>query len=59
MEGLKKTLKINDMVIKVKRKKIIRLDTVKDRISELEDRSREIIQNTSREIKRYKLWKGD
>lgn len=47
------------MVIEVKRKKIIRLDTVKDRISELEDRSKEIIQNTSREIKRYKLWKGD
>lgn len=45
--------------LKLKGKKIIRLDTVKDRISELEDRSREIIQNTSREIKRYKLWKGD
>lgn len=41
--------------LKLKGGKIIRLDTVKDRISELEDRSREIIQNTSGERRRYTL----
>lgn len=46
----KQLLKMNDTVIEVK--KILRLDTVEDRISELGNLSGEIIQNTAREIKR-------
>lgn len=41
---------MNDTVIEVK--KVLRLDTVEDRISELGNLSGEIIQNTAREIKR-------
>lgn len=37
------------------KKKIIRLDTVKDRISELEDRSGKIMQNTEIETKKWKV----
>lgn len=46
----KQLLKMNDTVIEVK--KVLRLDTVEDRISELGNLSGEIIQNTAREIKR-------
>lgn len=38
------------------KKKIIRLDTVKDRISELEDRSGKIMQNTEIETKKWNVW---
>ena len=37
------------------KKKIIRLDTVKDRISELEDRSGKIMQNTEIETKKWNV----